>query len=92
MILEECSIIQIIPADGWKAVWKEKGGEGDDAETFYGALVCWALVEAPDGQRFITGLDAQPGTGGGFVAGDENFVGYVSPKGDRQEGRAPLLE
>lgn len=27
MILEECSIIQIIPADGWKAVYEDTDRE-----------------------------------------------------------------
>ncbi len=81
MIIEKCSIVQIIPANGWKAVWEDV--DSDEREEFARALACWALVEAPDGKRFITGLDAEPGSGGGFVASDDNFRGYISPEGDR---------
>jgi hypothetical protein len=90
MILEECSIIQIIPADGWKAVWGSP--EEENSETFTAPLICWALVEAPDGQRFVTGLDAEPGSTAGFVAGTDNFAGYLGPNGEQMEGRAPHLE
>ena len=90
MILEDCTIEQIIPADGWKAVWEAV--DSDKEEEFVAPLVCWALVEAPDGKRFVTGLDAEPGSGGGFVAGDDNFRGYIAPDGSRTEGSAPVLE
>jgi len=90
MIIQECSIIQIIPAAGWKAAWEAV--DSDEQDEFVAPLVCWALVEAPDGMRFVTGLDAEPGSGGGFVAGDDNFRAYIAPDGTRNEGSAPLLE
>jgi hypothetical protein len=90
MIAEDLKVIQIIPADGWIALWEAV--DSDYQEEYAAPLVCWALVETPDGHRFVTGLDAEPGVGGGFVAGDDNFKGYSPPEGKRQEGGAPSLE
>jgi hypothetical protein len=90
MVIQKCSIVQIIPASGWKAVWEDVDSE--EESEFVAPLVCWALMEDPDGQRFITGLNAEPGASAGFVAADDNFKGYISPGGNRQEGSAPSLE
>lgn len=90
MIIEKCSIVQIIPANGWKAVWKAV--DSDDQDEYTAPLICWALVEAPDGERFVTGVDSEPGSTTGFVASDDNFRGYISPGGERQQGRALHLE
>ena len=55
---KEPHILQIIPAQpGWEAVWgsieePEKGEPGYFTEP----VVCWALVEASDGRRFVTAM------------------------------------
>ena len=81
MKFHDCTIQQIIPADGWKATWEDLDNDNRDAYTK--PLVCWALVESPRGDTFITGLDAEPGSTAGFVAADDNFLGYVSPEGEQ---------
>ncbi len=79
---EEPEIIQIMPAlPGWKAVWgdveePEKGQLGYRTET----VVCWALVEASDGRRYVTAMLPD-------VESSElklplemgNFLGYATP-------------
>ena|SRR5947209_4192986 len=55
---KEPRILQIMPAlPGWEAVWgnleePEQGESGFFAEP----VVCWALVEASDGRRFVTAM------------------------------------
>ncbi len=79
---EEPEIIQIMPAlPGWEAVWgdveePEKGKLGYRTET----VVCWALVEASDGRRYVTAMLPD-------VESSElklplemgNFLGYATP-------------
>ena len=45
MKFHDCTIQQIIPADGWKAAWEDLDNDNRDAYTK--PLVCWALVEPP---------------------------------------------
>jgi hypothetical protein len=90
MILEECSIIQITSAVGWKAVYEDVDSEKESLHAY--SLACWALVETPDGERFVTGLEAEPGSANGFVAGLDNFCGYYTPDGEHIEGTAPVFE
>ncbi|MBV9227952.1 MAG: hypothetical protein JOZ18_01470 [Chloroflexi bacterium] len=55
---KELRIIQIMPAlPGWEAVWgdieePQRGKPGYYTET----VICWALVEASDGRRFVTAM------------------------------------
>ena len=44
------NVIQILPADGWYAKFKDSDGE------FIQALACWALIEKKDGDREVVGL------------------------------------
>lgn len=70
-------INQIIPAEGWLAVYDL--GTGDVADIRTRPLVCWALMEeaggtAGAGATNVVGLDAD------FVAGQREsgkFLGYV---------------
>ena len=67
-------IKQIIPADGWEAVYDDAGDE------IVGPLACWALVETTEaGEDYgeIVGIDpAGRGWGGEFADDDMNFVQY----------------
>lgn len=64
-------IIQIIPADGWLAVYDTGAGDVRNLRTV--PLACWALVER-DGMTSVIGMDAE------HVAGQSpagRFLGYM---------------
>jgi hypothetical protein len=63
-------ILQIIPADGWLAVYNHSVEDVEDLRTR--PLVCWALVEDETGTR-VVGLDADHVAGTGDAS---RFVGY----------------
>ena len=79
---KELTILQIMPAlPGWGAVWgtreePEKGESGFFTEP----VVCWALVEASDGHRFVTAmaadLETEPGRAAELLAGLADWVPY----------------
>lgn len=50
MTMKPMTIVQIIPADGWQAIFVE--GEVEKRSP----LTCWALVEYSDGTRSIEGM------------------------------------
>lgn len=62
---------QIIPAEGWRAVYKE-----DDGSLFVQPLCCWAVVDE-NGDTSVVGMDASDMV----EACDEasNFLGYIGP-------------
>ena len=68
------SILQIIPAQGWYAVHKL---DGDSEQR--NPLVCWALVEDEDGDRFVTGLDGADYVD--FCDDNSNFARYEHEAG-----------
>ncbi len=79
---KELTILQIMPAlPGWGAVWgareePEKGEPGYFTEP----VVCWALVEASDGRRFVTAMAADLETSELKLMLDKgNFLGYSTP-------------
>lgn len=79
---EEPEIIQIMPAlPGWQAVWgdveePEKGKLGYRTET----VVCWALVEAYDGHRYVTAmLPDLESSELKLPLEMGNFLGYATP-------------
>ena len=82
---KELTILQIMPAlPGWGAVWgtreePEKGESGFFTEP----VVCWALVEASDGHRFVTAMAADLETSELKLMLDidnmGNFLGYATP-------------
>ena len=75
-------ILQIMPAQpGWEAVWSsiaepEKGEPGYFTEP----VVCWALVEASDGRRFVTAMAPDLESSELKMMLDTgNFLGYANP-------------
>jgi len=79
---KELRILQIMPAlPGWGAVWgnieePEQGKLGYFTEP----VVCWALVEAPDGHRFVTAMAPDLESSELKLMLDMgNFLGYSTP-------------
>lgn len=79
---KEPAIIQIMPAlPGWEAVWgdaaePETGQPGYRTET----VVCWALVEASDGRRYVTAmLPDLESSELKLPLEMGNFLGYATP-------------
>ncbi len=79
---KEPEILQIMPAlPGWEAVWgdaeePEKGQPGYRTET----VVCWALVEASDGRRYVTAmLPDLESSELKLPLEMGNFLGYATP-------------
>ena len=79
---KEPHILQIIPAQpGWEAVWgsieePEKGEPGYFTEP----VVCWALVEASDGRRFVTAMAPDLESSElKMMLETGDFLGYANP-------------
>src|SRR2546421_8962187 len=79
---KEPQILQIMPAQaGWEAVWSnieepEKGESGYFTEP----VVCWALVEASDGHRFVTAMAPDLESSElKMMLEMGNFLGYATP-------------
>ncbi|MBA2288469.1 MAG: hypothetical protein H0W02_23580 [Ktedonobacteraceae bacterium] len=79
---QELTILQIMPAlPGWGAVWGhiEEPGQGKPGY-FTEPVVCWALVEASDGHRFVTAMAPDLETSELKLMLDMgNFLGYATP-------------
>ncbi|MDQ2904700.1 MAG: hypothetical protein ABI456_24620 [Ktedonobacteraceae bacterium] len=79
---QEITILQIMPAlPGWGAVWghTEEPGQGQPGY-FTEPVVCWALVEASDGHRFVTAMAPDLETSELKLMLDMgNFLGYATP-------------
>ena len=79
---ENLTILQILPAlPGWGAVWgtREEPGQGEPGY-FTEPVVCWALVEASDGHRFVTAMAPDLETSELKLMLDMgNFLGYSTP-------------
>ena len=78
----EPKILQIMPAlPGWEAVWgdvaePEKGQTGYRTEI----VVCWALVEASDGHRYVTAMLPDLESSELKLPMEMgNFLGYATP-------------
>ncbi|MBA2680220.1 MAG: hypothetical protein H0U76_17715 [Ktedonobacteraceae bacterium] len=80
--VEEFTILQIMPAlPGWGAVWgtREEPAQGHP-EYMTEPVVCWALVEARDGHRFVTAMAPDLETSELKLMLDMgNFLGYATP-------------
>lgn len=65
-------ILQIIPADGWLAVYDHTVADVEDIRSC--PLVCWALVADQNGSTNVIGMDAD------YIAGSREsgrFLGYI---------------
>lgn len=71
-------ILQIIPAAGWFAVYKNEG----EPETL-SPLACWALVEDEEGNTNVQGMDADDYVD--FVEDIGNFSKYSHKPESAQE-------
>lgn len=72
------NIFQIMPSDGWRAVFIDDYGRASVR-----LLVCWALMEH-EGSRAVQGLAG--GLGGvGTVEQEANFIGYVDGRSSQEE-------
>ncbi len=70
MGIEKRKILQIIPADGWAAVYQiEKNKE-------LVPLVCWALVREEEGTEHVVGMVVEDGNLIAEAADAENFSHY----------------
>jgi hypothetical protein len=84
-------ILQIIPADGWSAVFALRNHDTDDVNLHEEPLVCWALFEK-NGMQDMSGLTREGAT---FACvEDPDFIGYLA-RGESaskyaEEGRAHL--
>lgn len=70
-MIPERRILQIIPAEGWLAVYELGTGDVSDLRTK--GLVCWALVEEMS-ETSVVGMDADQAAG---VKEAGKFVGYA---------------
>ncbi len=68
-------IQQIIPANGWLAVYATQEGDQWRAETWPFPL--WALLEDEHGEQRIVGFDGADYLSN--VEDNDNFLGYVDP-------------
>ena len=70
-------ILQIIPADGWYATYRESG------ELFKSPLACWTLYRDSDGETYIGGVTAMDIESGGWCTEDsDNFEGFTRYAGE----------
>jgi hypothetical protein len=79
---QELTILQIMPAlPGWAAVWGDiKEPEHGEPGYFSEPVVCWALVEASDGRRFVTAMAPDLESSELKLMLDMgNFLGYATP-------------
>jgi hypothetical protein len=69
-------IVQIVPADGWYAEYRN-----DDGQRFHMRLVVWALVEGTEGidrgVHEVRGLCCDADEGVDFADDVTNFIRYV---------------
>jgi hypothetical protein len=70
--MTERTIIQIIPAVGWKSIYRD---DDDLQNPMYEFLVCWALIEDEHGERHVVGMDGNDYVG--FCDEMSNFQGYM---------------
>ena len=70
-------ILQIIPADGWYAEFRDGGG------AYKSPLACWTLYRDTDGETYIGGATAACIEGGQWcVEDDTDFEGFTRYAGE----------
>jgi len=67
--MSDRKIVQLLPADGWFAVY-----ENDDGSEIKSALSCWALVRDAEGDTSVMGMDAADYVD--FAEDTKNFKNY----------------
>ena len=67
-------IKQIIPADGWQAVYKN-----DDGSEYKSQMNCWALIEDERGETRIEGMDVDSDGVCSEANLSTNFLRYERP-------------
>lgn len=70
----EGNIVQIIPANGWHAVYAIRPERNKNNPVWVAPLACWALVEE-GAHRYVVGLDLTLS----FCEAGDNFLGYLPP-------------
>ena len=68
------TIMQIIAAEGWKAVYAIRPETNRHNPVWVSPLACWALVQE-DTRRYVVGLDWTVS----FCDQGDNFLGYLAP-------------
>jgi hypothetical protein len=77
---DERNIVQIIPANGWSAVYAIRPDRNYNDPVWVSPLACWALVQEGT-DHYVIGLDRTLSL---CEAGD-NFLGYLAP-GENSKG------
>lgn len=78
-------ILQVIPAEGWFAVYKENDGSESSVR-----LACWALVEETDDEftdNVVVGMETGYDQSVDFADTAVNFVRYVHTSDQTEEKR-----
>jgi hypothetical protein len=82
----DSKILQIIPADNWYGVYWSP----EEPYYFLCPIACFALVETPDEDRTVVGMDAADGLD--FAEEQRNFGHYVRQDQINDEIRAEWSE
>jgi hypothetical protein len=64
-------IVQIIPANGWNAVYAIRPDRNNNDPVWISQLACWALVQEEQ-TRYVVGIDSTLS----FCDQGDNFLGY----------------
>jgi hypothetical protein len=67
-------ILQIIPSDGWNALYAIRPERQKKNPVWVAPLACWALVQQ-EMVRYVVGLDCTLS----FCDQGDNFLGYLAP-------------
>jgi hypothetical protein len=69
-------VLQLIPADGWRAQFSTS-----DGTTFLRPLISWALVRDCDRERRVAGVVIEDGTDPTIVSptSDRTFIAFLGP-------------
>ena len=68
------TIVQIIAADGWQAVYAIRPETNRHNPVWVSPLACWALVQEGT-SRYVVGLECTLS----FCDQGDNFLGYLAP-------------
>lgn len=80
-------ILQIIPADDWKAAYAIRPNHNKNNPVWIDPLACWALVQQ-EGVPFVVGMDSTLS----FCDQGDNFLGYLSPGGNPDAWKEKALQ